>query len=272
MGQNETFGCALVLVLSAAAAAQEKRHYTLFNPTPRPLMREMTADRPDLTESPYTVDAGHVQLEASFLDYAREDADARVLAILPANLKIGLLNNVDLQLLVNPYVHTDIDGDREGGFGNAQLRTKVNIWGNDSGKTALALMPFIEFPTAGSDIDPTHHMQGGLIVPFAIELSERLSLGLMAEFDLVYDGDDDDYDLEVLHTAALGLDLTDRFGTYLEYIGIAPVSDAGDYQALLGVGLTYSVNADVQLDVGCNVGLTSNASDFQIFSGITVRR
>src|SRR5688572_5942243 len=40
-----------------------KSHYHLFNPTPRAQMREMSTDRPDQTESPYTVDAGHVQVE-----------------------------------------------------------------------------------------------------------------------------------------------------------------------------------------------------------------
>src|SRR5258707_15821817 len=41
----------------------DKSGYTLFNPTPREYMRAFTTDRPDLTESPFTVDAGHFQLE-----------------------------------------------------------------------------------------------------------------------------------------------------------------------------------------------------------------
>src|SRR5262245_25948677 len=45
------------------AAAPDKSIYNLFNPTPRDLMREMSTDRPDQTESPYTVDAGHFQME-----------------------------------------------------------------------------------------------------------------------------------------------------------------------------------------------------------------
>src|SRR5207247_8308607 len=49
------------------SAGLDKRHYTLFNPTPRELMREMNTDRPDKTESPYTVDAGHFQVEADVL-------------------------------------------------------------------------------------------------------------------------------------------------------------------------------------------------------------
>jgi hypothetical protein len=55
----------LVVVLSSAAASEpvDKSGYHLFHPTPRDLMRPLSTDRPDQTESPYTVDAGHFQIE-----------------------------------------------------------------------------------------------------------------------------------------------------------------------------------------------------------------
>ena len=46
-----------------ASASPDKSDYTLFNPTPRDRLREMSTDRPDKTESPFTVDAGHFQIE-----------------------------------------------------------------------------------------------------------------------------------------------------------------------------------------------------------------
>ncbi|MEE9212565.1 MAG: hypothetical protein V3U29_07920, partial [Phycisphaeraceae bacterium] len=55
----------LVLLLGTAGdgvaeqqGAADKNGYHLFNPTPRHLMRDLSADRPDVTESPITVDAG----------------------------------------------------------------------------------------------------------------------------------------------------------------------------------------------------------------------
>ncbi|MEO8821382.1 MAG: hypothetical protein ABI267_05890 [Ginsengibacter sp.] len=44
-------------------ADSSKSGYTIFNPTPKKLMRDFETDRPDVTESAYTVDAGHFQLE-----------------------------------------------------------------------------------------------------------------------------------------------------------------------------------------------------------------
>ena len=135
---------------------------------------------------------------------------------------------------------------------------------------ALAVMPFVKFPT-GDDELTNDHVEGGVILPFATELPTDFSLGLMAEFDVVYDDADDDYDVELLHTAALGHDLVGNLAGYVEYIGIAPLHGDADYQALLGAGLTYALGDDVQLDAGVNFGLTDDADDFNVFAGITVR-
>ena len=275
------FACAIAALAAAAtfAGAQpvaEKSHYTLFNPTPRELMRELSADRPDVTESPYTVDAGHVQLEMSFVDFVYDDEDGvrtRALTVAPLNLKLGLLNNVDLQLVVDPYVEVNLDNGADetlNGFGDTELRLKLNLWGNDGGETAFAVMPFVKFPT-GDDELSNDHVEGGVIFPFAAELPADFGLGLMAEFDVVYDAADDDYEVEFVHTATVGHDIVGELAGYVEYTGIAPFDGDADYQAFAGTGLTYKLNADVQLDAGVNFGLTDDAEDFNVFAGITVR-
>src|SRR3989304_4444561 len=54
---------------SAAAAEADKSQYTLFHPTPREQMRPFSSDQTAYTFSPFTVDAGHVQIEADIVDY-----------------------------------------------------------------------------------------------------------------------------------------------------------------------------------------------------------
>ncbi len=60
-----------IAALCGGALADDKSGYTLLNPTPRNLMREMTTDRPDITEVPFTVDAGHFQTESTLFGYIR---------------------------------------------------------------------------------------------------------------------------------------------------------------------------------------------------------
>jgi hypothetical protein len=48
-----------VALTDAADDLGNKSRYNLFNPTPEKLLRELASDRPDQTEGPTTVDAGH---------------------------------------------------------------------------------------------------------------------------------------------------------------------------------------------------------------------
>ena len=267
------------------APAGEKSSYTLFNPTPRERMREMSTDRPDTTESPYTVDAGHVQFELSLFDYARNDDDGvrtESVAVLPANVKLGLLNNVDVQFVFTPYTREETEGGggagdelAEGFSDDTQVRLKINLWGNDGpapglGDTAFAVMPFVKFPT-GSDELSNDHVEGGVILPLAVALPGGVNLGLMAELDVVYNEADDGYGLDFVHTATVGRDLVGALAGYVEYIGIAPHDTGGTYQAIASGGLTYAVTDDWVLDVGGTVGLSDSADDFTVFAGTSFR-
>src|SRR5438094_10466020 len=88
----------------------DKSVFNLFNPTPAEYLRAMDTDGPGTTESPYTVDAGHFQVEMTLLAYTYDreslnDVTQRIeeWEIAPVLLKIGLLNQLDVQVLLEPY-------------------------------------------------------------------------------------------------------------------------------------------------------------------------
>jgi hypothetical protein len=246
--------------------ATDKSQYDLFSPTPNEFMRELSPDRPDATESPLTVDAGHFVIEASIFDWRRNDG-SQTHTLMSTNFKIGLSNNTDLQFVFDTYSWEDpkVGNDVEG-FGDVQLRLKYNLWGNDGGDSALALFPFVKIPTSAQFSND--EWEGGLIIPYATELSGGLGLGLMAEFDVVYDAVGKDHDFEFLHSAVLGFDLSERFGSFVEYVGI---EGGSSYKAFGAGGFTYSVHDDLVLDLGTQVGLNDAAEDFGLFFGFTRR-
>src|SRR5262245_46157217 len=95
-------------VVSVAAAGNPKDQFTLLNPTPSTLMREMYTDRPDKTEVPFTVDAGHVQTESDVFSYVYDDEDGtrtNAWAVFPTNIRIGVLNNTEFGIIIEPYLH-----------------------------------------------------------------------------------------------------------------------------------------------------------------------
>jgi hypothetical protein len=261
------------------ASQADKSRFTLLNPTPRSLMRNFNTDRPDKTESPFTVDAGHFQVEFSFVEYTYNHAYGERtggFSVLPANLKVGLLNNLDLQLVLNPYQNVRTHGrplsQRDSGFGDAELRTKLNLWGNDGGKTAFGVMPFVRFPT-GSDGLSNHHVEGGLVLPLAVrELPDGFDLGAMAEFDLDRNDRNDGYGVDFVHSVTMGHELfTEKLNAYVEYVGIAPMRTDRTYLASFDTGATHALSKNVQLDAGIAVGLSRRADEFTVFAGLSFR-
>lgn len=282
-------GAATLVPLAPAAeaavgpVARNKGAYTLFHPTPAGLMRDLSTDRPDQTESPYTVDAGHFQLEMDFVNYTRDrdteggaDVRSRTWSLAPVNLKLGLLNNVDLQLMIDPYVRTRTEDratrttGKAAGFGDVTTRLKVNVWGNDGGATAFALMPFVKWPLSASSIR-NGKTEGGLIVPLGIELADGWGMGLMTELDFVRNAANTGYDREWVNSVTVSRDLSGKLGGYVELFTVMGSAAGFKTQVQFDVGLTYALRPHVQLDAGCNFGVTKSAPDYQPFVGISYR-
>jgi hypothetical protein len=261
-------GVARAADAAASGPAPDKSGFTLFNPTPRESMRELSPDRPDVTESPYTVDAGHVQVEFSFAEWGK-GSGVEETNVLPFIAKVGLTNSADLQFGFGPYNRLRAGGRTDEGASDATVRLKVNLFGNDGGDVAFGVMPFVSFPV-GANAFTADAAEGGVILPLAVNLPAGFDLTTMAEFDFVRDGSGG-RDTLLLHTASLGHDLTDKLGMYVEYAGIVDLDGDQKYEAYADVGLTYKVTDDVQLDAGVNVGLTAAAEDLRVFAGMTVR-
>lgn len=269
-----TAAIAYTLALSAGTAGEpppvggsataDKSQYTLFNTTPRELWRKLDPDRPDATESPITVDAGVWVMEASYFDFRRNEG-LDTYKVADINLKVGLNHRSELGITIDSYAWQDTPGGAKG-FGDVELAYKYNLWGNDQGSTALALFPFVKIPT-GTQLS-NGKVEGGLIIPFALDVSDSVEFGLMAEIDAVYDDELDRYDLAFVHSAVIGLDLTERVGVFTEYIGVA---GPGAYQAYFAGGFTLALSEDLLLDCGTEVGLNSAAEELGVFAGFTKR-
>jgi len=278
-----TLGCVIPMVLCGFAEAEDKGSYHLFNPTPRHLMRDMSTDRPDKTESAYTVDAGHFQVEMDLLNYSYDrdnglPGDTRIESVLiaPMNLKVGLCNRADLQLMLEPYtsVRTHIRAARQvenqRGFGDVVVRVKANMWGNDGGPTALALMPYVKLPT-NQDHLGNNSVEGGLIAPFAMDLPGGWGMGLMTQFDGIRDEGGRGHHLEFINSITFGHQIIGELAGYVEFFSAVSTERGSDWVGSFDFGFTYGLTPDIQLDAGLNVGVTRSAEDINPFLGLSWR-
>jgi len=263
----------------------DKSGYHLFKPVPKDLMRELSTDRPDKTESAYTVDAGHFQIESDLFAFERdrnnpEHDGTRVDAysFAATNFKMGLTNSIDIQFVFEPHTISktrarDEDGvvfhETQQGFGDLTVRTKFNLFGNDAGGKALALMPFVTFPTNQDELG-TEGVEFGLIIPYNMDLPFGWAMGVMTEVDAVRDEEDNGYDADFVNTITFGHDIIGNLGGYLEFASVVH-SSGSPWEGTLDAGFTYGFTDDIQLDWGCNFGVTRSAPDVNPFLGLTVR-
>lgn len=250
----------------------DKSWRSIVNPTPRDQWRPLSADRPDATESPYTVDAGAVQIELSFVELTRNREDGSSTtdySVMPSLIKVGVTNSIDVQLVLNPYV--SLDEPSADGFGDMGVRMKVNLIGNDEGDFAAALLPFMTFATGAEGVS-AQRVEGGLIVPAAINLTEGISLGAQIGIEWARNAARDSYETILSHTIALGFDVTGNVGVYLEYLAQSAVDGDGRYSPSFGAGATLAMSRDAQLDAGVIFGLDNPRTDDVTFVlGMTLR-
>lgn len=252
----------------------QKKH-SLFNPVPKEQMREMETDRPDVTESPYTVDAGHFQLETDLVRTISEKSESiktKTLLINQMNLKVGLTGSTAVQIGFQTYGwerETELDSGNKtvnDGHGDLTFRIKQNLIGNDKGNFIMALLPYVKIPTSKYE---DSRFEGGLIVPMQYKFSGEWNLGFQVELDRLKDQDDNAMHTEFLQTLTVshpiikGLDgIAETYYTY--------DFKAHQFSNYINAAIQIDAAKDFKLDAGLNIGLQHTAAK-HFFIGASYR-
>ena len=273
-------------LLSVAARADDttpsQTAYSVFNPTPAASLRTFSPDRPTKATGPYTIDAGHFEVESDLGNYSFTSGGRRSTQLFEAldpTVKLGINSFVDLEL-TTPGLLTDrtssaVTGrtlSRDTGTGDPTLKAKINVFGDDGGTAAFALVPYLTVP-GGDRHFGVGQVQGGLLVPLNLSLPQGFGTTLMTEFDALANvntpGTHANFVniLDVSH-AVPGIEtLTATAELYSSVSAEAHTDDVYTFD----VALAYLASPNTQLDVGANLGLNRGAPDYQVYSGIAHR-
>jgi hypothetical protein len=145
------------------------------------------------------------------------------------------------------------------GYGGTTVRVKQNLWGNDGGATAAALLPFVG--RSGGE------WGAGLAIPIGFELPGGWASAVMPQIDLADLGGSPT--VSGLFTATTSHDLVGPLAFYVE---AAITGRRDDLAVQADGGFTFAVTGDVQLDVGTRVGVVGDVPDVELFTGLSARR
>ncbi len=260
----------------------DKSGYTFLNRTPVEQMRELSADRPDKTDCPFTVDAGHFQVEMDFanLTYAtpnsvRGNVRSEGFQIAPMNLKVGMVNNLDFQLVLMPYQLelTKDEGSgavqQKSGFGDITPRVKVNLTGNEGGFFSLALIPFVKIPT-NQDHLGNRAVEGGLGIPFAFDVP-GWDAGFQTTFNCVQNDAGSGYHAEFANSVSVGHAVIGNVSFHGEFFGSVSTEENSHWIGTFDTWFTYQANKNLCLDAGVYIGATQAADNWHPWAGMTWR-
>jgi len=279
--------CFFLLLLARAGQAQSldndtfkinKRQFSLLRPTPRRYMRPMVPDRPGITESPYSVDAGHVQYETDALRLLtrREGTTyGHDWYVNHALAKVGLTDRTDLQIGVDSYTDTrnydDADASQTQeyrGLGDVNIRVKQTLFGDDDSRWALGLIGYVTLPTGGPRGDGA--VEFGAVLPVIYQLTKPWSVGGQLATQVYWDRATQSRFLQLTPTFTTDYQFTKLLQLFVELVGYRDVRQ-NSWRSSINTGVQLDVSDNVQLDFGTHLPIT-NSVDREYFLGLSFRR
>lgn len=240
-------------------------------PQENPYDQPLVTDRPDFTEASSTVGRGVVQLETGYTYIYHDDAAAGEITqshVLPELLfRIGVADPIELRIGWT-YAWEEVDAagssfSSEGGT-DLYLGLKLALFEQNRWRPEQAIIIESTSPT-GAEQFSTHQTEFGLNYLYSWELPNEWSLAGSTGFGT--DNDVGNHCLIWHQSVALGIPLTERIGTYIEYFGLYSYGSADETREhYLSGGFTWLVNYNVQFDFRAGKGLSDDSDDF--FTGI----
>jgi opacity protein-like surface antigen len=272
----------LALPALAKGTVYDKSQYHLFFPVPADKLREMNTDSPDKTEGPYTVDAGHYQVEFDLVTYTydrnkKDNTRTNAHTVFAPNFRIGLYDALEFDVIMTSYnsVRTKDtqtgESTRNQGFDDTVVRFKYNFWGNEGdSKTALGIIPFVKIPTNHDNLGNNFY-EGGVILPLNLTLTDKVSLGLMTEIDCIRGDSVKKYVANFVNSASLGYDFSDNISGFIELYTERSSERKSKWDVTLDLGLGYNITDNLTIHTGTFIGLTRQADNITPFLGMACR-
>lgn len=237
----------------------------------------ITTDRPDFTEASITVGRGVTQLETGYTYFYNGDdgGSVRTQSFGEPLLRHGIIANwLELRVAVFPLEKRTRDSttsNSTAGVGDMLVGLKFGLTAQEGVLPEMAIVPQMLVPV-GSNAFTDNHVLPGVNWLYGWDLSDDLSTGGSTQFIRAVDGEtDDDFTLWA-QSWTVGMSVTEKLGSYVEWFGLFPAAaETEKTQLYLNGGLTYRITNDIQWDIRIGCGLNHAADDLFTGTGLSVR-
>ena len=223
----------------------------------------LVGDRPDFTESTETIARGHMQLEAG-TTFETSDGDVDAFSFGELLMRIGLARSWELRVALNSYLQIDTPTESVSGVRNPSLEAKFRFNPASEG-LAVALLFGTTVPVGYSGIGSEEEQPFAKLL-LGHDFRGRLSLGANVGYARPF-LEETRFD-QYVASASLGIEVSERVGTYAEVFGLSRELSGGDPASFFDAGVTYLMTGNLQLDARIGSGL--GGTELGLFGGVGV--
>lgn len=228
--------------------------------------KEIETDRPDQTESPYTIPNKWVQIELGFI---REHQEKEINSwTVPTILwKYGISKKMELRLITEyntlRYGKSFIDTT---GLQPMQLGFKINLCEEKGLRPKISLIAHTGLNRLGSKFfKPLAFFAPNFRFTLQNSLSKNISLG----YNLGAEWEDTKSNAIGIYTLATGFTLSDKWYSYIEAFGFVQKGEPAQHN--IDGGLAYSISNDCNLDISGGVGISKESPAWYVSIGGSIR-
>lgn len=219
-------------------------------------------DRPDQTETPFTVPKNRFQIESGF-SY-KKDVDHHNYSIPSTLSKYGLTQKIELRLITEWNIE-NYRKEHLSGLQPIQLGFKINLCDEKKARPKTSLIAHVVMPKIASADFKANHLGPNFRFTMQHTLSEKLSLG----YNLGAQWSADDLRRTWLYTATLGYSLSKKLGCYAEVFGFASQFESANHS--FDGGFTCLISDDFMLDLSAGKRIAGVTAEYYTALGVSFR-
>jgi hypothetical protein len=233
-------------------------------------IEKIDTDRPDQTESPYTVPEKWMQFEMGFLKQTdKYQPDYKELYFQHPSLltKYGLSNSFELRLITETASFKDkttYTKPAETGISSMQLGCKMLFFSERGIRPKTSLIAHYDFASLRTIGNATTN---GANFRFTMQHSiyEKFSLS----YNIGMEWEQFDKAPAYIYTLASGCNISDKWYVYAELFGFIWKHEKPENN--FDIGIAYYINQNLKVDISAGLGINKKAPDSYFAIGISCR-
>jgi hypothetical protein len=219
-------------------------------------------DRPDQTETPFTVAKNHFQMETGF-SFEQTDSVTKTFSEPSILFKFGLSDHFEIGVITE--FTTIQSGETVTGLNPVTLRFKEKIRDEKGILPTTSFIGYLSVPHLASKEFVSTYFAPAFRFTMQHTLSDKFSLG----YNVGAEWDGESAEAVFIYTLTTGFSINEKIGTYAEMYGFAPQHSIADHR--VDFGFNYLMKKNILFDLSGGLGITDNAPDYYAAVGFSFR-